>query len=71
MESKYHNNATIKETDLILKAALLDHPGYIITKSPDGFGLIRRSDGQAYQIPAPAYLYLMGLMQQKANRLAL
>ena len=71
VESKYRNHSTIKETDLILKAAVPGQPGYIITKAQEDFGLISRNEGQVYQMPAPAYLYLMGLMQHKANRAAM
>lgn len=68
VESKYRNNSPVKDTDMILKAALPGQPGYIITKSPDDFGLQNRNQSEIYRIPAPAYLYLMGFMQHKANR---
>ena len=53
---------------MILKAALQDRPGYIITKSPDDFGLMIRNQSRVYRIPAPVYLYLMGFMQHNANK---
>ena len=65
IESKYRSNAAIKETDMILKEALPDRPGYIITKSPDDFGLKNHGYTGIYHIPAHAYLYLIGLMQHK------
>ena len=68
VESKYRNNPTVKDTDMILKAALQDRPGYIITKSPDDFGLMIRNQSRVYRIPAPVYLYLMGFMQHNANK---
>ncbi|MBR4575915.1 MAG: ATP-binding protein [Clostridia bacterium] len=67
VESKYRNNPIVKDTDMILKAALKDKPGYVITKAPDDFGLISRDQSMLYRIPAQVYLYLMGLMQHNAN----
>ncbi len=68
VESKFRNRFPIREADLILKAALPDAPGYVITKEPDDFGPEHRENGSVYRIPAVAYLFLTGKMQHLCNR---
>ncbi|MBQ9210957.1 MAG: ATP-binding protein [Clostridia bacterium] len=67
VESKYRNQSTIKDQDMIISEALADTPGYVITKDVLDFGLTQRKDTQLYRIPAPAYLYLMGRMQHRKH----
>ena len=67
VESKFRNRSPVKDTDLILKAALQDKPGYVITKAPDDFGPDRRENASLYRIPAVAYLFLTGKMQHMCN----
>ena len=67
VESKYRNQSVIKDTDMIITAALPGKPGYVITKDPSDFGLFSRKETQIYRIPAPAFIYLLGYMQHKNN----
>lgn len=67
VESKFRSRSPVKETDLILKAALQGKPGYVITKDPDDFGSELRGSASVYRIPAVAFLFLTGKMQHKRN----
>ena len=71
VESKFRSRSPVKDTDLIVKAALQDRPGYVITKDPDDFGPELRENVSIYRIPAVAYLFINGKMQHMCNNAAL
>ena len=70
VESKVRNQSAIRDSDLIITAALPHQPGYVITKSSTDYGLSKRENTTIYRIPAVTYLFLLGQMKYSKNRMA-
>ena len=62
VEAKMRNRSGIRDKDGIAAYGMKERPGYVITKTPDDFGLSERTNTELYRIPAAAFLYQMGMM---------
>ena len=67
IEVKYREQAKISEEDAIVTKASTKHPNLVITKRSEDFGLYSYGDKSIYRIPAPAFLYLLGYVEQMRN----
>ncbi len=67
IEVKYREQAKIAEDDAIVTEAGVKHPNLVITKRPEDFGLHSYGEKSVYRIPAPAFLYLLGYVEQVRN----
>lgn len=67
IEVKYREQAKIAEDDAIVTEAGAKHPNLVITKRPEDFGLHSYGEKSVYRIPAPAFLYLLGYVEQVRN----
>ena len=67
IEVKYREQAKIAEDDAIVTEAGVKHPNLVITKRPGDFGLHSYGEKSVYRIPAPAFLYLLGYVEQVRN----
>ena len=68
IEVKYREQAKIAEDDAIVTEAGVKHPNLVITKRPEDFGLHSYGEKSVYRIPAPAFLYLLGYVEQVRNK---
>ena len=67
----YRDQAKILETDAIVELANEKVPNLVITKRANDFGECDYGSKKLYRIPAPAFLYLLGLVEsQKSQRKA-
>ncbi len=66
-EVKYREQAKISENDAIVTEASPNIPNFVITKRQDDFGLYSYGEKSIYRIPAPAFLYLLGYVEQIRN----
>ena len=64
---KYREQAKIAEDDAIVMEAGVKHPNLVITKRPEDCGLHSYGEKSVYRIPAPAFLYLLGYVEQVRN----
>ena len=67
IEVKYREQAKIAEDDAIVMEAGVKHPNLVITKRPEDCGLHSYGEKSVYRIPAPAFLYLLGYVEQVRN----
>lgn len=67
IEVKYRDQAKIFCDDEIVVQAKESYPNLVITKRANDFGEYKYDDKKIYRIPAPAFLYLLGLVEQKRN----
>ena len=68
IEVKYRDQAPIRETDAIVELANEKFPNLVITKKANDFGEFKYGNKRIYRIPAPAFLYMLGLVEdQKSN----
>ena len=63
IEVKYREQSKILETDAIIEEGSDKFPGLVITKRANDFGESRYGSKSIYKIPAPAFLYLLGLVE--------
>ena len=69
IEVKYRDQAKITESDAIVTMSEQKHPNLVITKRASDFGEFAYGDKKIYRIPAPAFLYLLGVVEhQKSKR---
>lgn len=63
IEVKYREQSKINEDDAIIEEGSDKIPGLVITKRPNDFGKFEYGNKSIYKIPAPAFLYLLGLVE--------
>lgn len=63
IEVKYREQSKISENDAIIEEGSEKIPGLVITKRPNDFGKFEYGSKSIYKIPAPAFLYLLGLVE--------
>ncbi len=63
IEVKYREQSKITEGDAIVTEGNDMLPGIIITKRANDFGEFKYGNKSIYKIPAPAFLYLLGLVE--------
>ena len=63
IEVKYRDQAKIAEDDEIVIQANEQFPNLVITKRANDFGECLYGDKKIYRMPAPAFLYLLGLVE--------
>lgn len=63
IEVKYREQSKISENDAIIEEGSDKIPGLVITKRPNDFGKFEYGNKSIYKIPAPAFLYLLGLVE--------
>lgn len=63
IEVKYREQSKISENDAIIEEGSEKIPGLVITKRPNDFGKFEYGNKSIYKIPAPAFLYLLGLVE--------
>ncbi len=68
IEVKYRDQAKINETDAIVELANENYPNLVITKRANDFGECKYGTKRIYRIPAPAFLYLLGFVEQQKNK---
>ena len=68
IEVKYRDQAKIAEDDEIVIQANEQFPNLVITKRANDFGECLYGDKKIYRMPAPAFLYLLGLVESRRNR---
>ena len=69
IEVKYRDQAKILETDAVVELATEKYPNLVITKQPMDFGECLYDGKRIYRIPAPAFLYMLGMVEYNKNRL--
>ena len=69
IEVKYRDQAKILETDAIVELATEKYPNLVITKQPMDFGECMYDSKRIYRIPAPAFLYMLGMVEYNKNLL--
>jgi predicted AAA+ superfamily ATPase len=65
IEVKYRETSEIKENDAIVTMAKNDVPNLVVTKRDMDFGRIIYGDKSIYKIPAYAFLYLLGKVEEE------
>lgn len=65
VEVKYRDQSKILENDAIVTYSSKDTTSLVITKKPTDFGQINYGAKSIYKIPAPAFLYLLGFVEQQ------
>lgn len=65
IEVKYRDGAKISASDAIVELATDDRPNLVITKRANDFGKELIGDKLIYRIPAPAFLYLLGFVEDQ------
>ena len=63
IEVKYREQSKILENDAIIEEGNDKIPGLVITKRANDFGRFEYGNTSIYKIPAPAFLYLLGLVE--------
>ena len=63
IEVKYREQSKISENDAIIQEGNSEISGLVITKRANDFGESKYGDKIIYRIPAPAFLYLLGLVE--------
>lgn len=69
IEVKYRDQAKILETDAIVELANEKLPNLVITKQPMDFGECVYNGKKIYRIPAPAFLYMLGMVEYYKNKI--
>lgn len=67
IEVKYRDQAKISESDAIVSQANERYPNLVITKLANDFGECAYGNKRIYRMPAPAFLYLLGLVEHRRN----
>ncbi len=67
VEVKYRDQPEIKKSDAIVDMTGVDHPNLVITKNPSDFGLHEYGEKKLYHIPASAFLYMLGVVEQQKS----
>ena len=65
IEVKYREQSKITEQDAIVTEGNDKWPNLVITKRSNDFGEFKYGNKSIYKIPAPAFLYLLGLVEYK------
>ncbi len=68
IEVKYRDQAKIAEDDEIVIQANEQFPNLVITKRANDFGEFLYGDKKIYRMPAPAFLYLLGLVESRSSK---
>lgn len=68
IEVKYRDQTKILENDAIVMYADSLRPNLVITKRANDFGESAYGNKKIYRIPAPAFLYLLGLVEYRRNK---
>ena len=68
IEVKYRDQAKIAETDAIVTMSEQIYPNLVITKRANDFGECSYGDKKIYRIPAPAFLYMLGFVENQNSR---
>lgn len=68
IEVKYRGQAKIGKTDAIVTMSGQERPNLVITKRANDFGEFSYGDKEIYRIPAPAFLYLLGIVEHQKNK---
>ena len=63
IEVKYRDQAKISENAAIVELANATQPNLVITKQSMDFGECVYNDKKIYRIPAPAFLYMLGMVE--------
>lgn len=69
IEVKYRDQAKISESDAIVTLSEQKHPNLVITKRANDFGEYSYGDKKIYRIPAPAFLYMLGFVESRNNKI--
>ncbi len=69
IEVKYRDQAKIGENDEIVIQSTNTYPNLVVTKRYNDFGECFYGDKKIYRIPAPAFLYLLGLVEQRKYKI--
>ena len=68
IEVKYRDQAKISETDAIVEMTNDKFPNLVITKNAKDFGECVYRDKSIYRMPAPAFLYMLGFVENQKNQ---
>lgn len=68
IEVKYRDQAKIYESDAIVALSEQKYPNLVITKRANDFGECSYGDKKIYRIPAPAFLYMLGFVENQNSK---
>lgn len=68
IEVKYREQAKIADDDEIVLQSKATYPNLVITKRANDFGECSYGDKNIYRIPAPAFLYMLGLVEYRRSK---
>ena len=68
IEVKYRDQAKISETDAIVEMTNEKFPNLVITKKSTDFGICKYGEKSIYRMPAPAFLYMLGFVENQKNK---
>lgn len=68
IEVKYREQSKIAETDAIVEFANEKYPNLVITKRATDYGEQKYDGKRIYRIPAPAFLYMLGFVENEKNK---
>lgn len=70
IEVKYRDQSKISEHDAIVEKAVEKYPNLVITKRANDFGETNYGSKKIYKIPAPAFLYMLGFVENNNKKQA-
>ena len=65
IEVKYREQVNMRETDAVVAMSGKKQPNLVITKRDNDFGLTQVGEKQVYKMPACAFLYLLGFVENE------